>query len=269
MISFASRKTPSANLAVTLLLLLAASLSSLLPPASACSRELHSTVETYNRGDIRRMPVEECGRLAEQASEDSIKKETKVREADESTLQRQIEDIVTKSRVDGSSIQLGTASKMDKTSETRYKWSTGKILWNVELRGCTASDIIVKEGDCLPLINNPFRRLASSERHNRRSLLCSHGNKNNGHCSAKVKCTYRAFTNDLNGKCEAPAPPPSPTPTPTPAAKTTEGNNGLAVILTKDQDCNIFTPCAAPLTCKLTEGLSFCVLPIFGKCKCQ
>lgn len=247
--------------------------------AGACTRTLHTTTETYNRGDVRRMPNAECGRFAEQASEESIKKETKIRNAEGSDLQREISAISSRKTAGvnygaggiGASVRSDTTSKIDKTSETTYKWSSGGVLWNVELNGCTAFDIIVKEGDCLPLISNPFpfrRRglLLLPERRNRRSLLCDHGNKNNGHCSAKVKCSYRAFTNDLDANCQAPAPPPV---VPPPPDKTTTTNGGTIVIIQKDQDCNMFTPCAQPLKCTLTEGLSFCMIPIFGKCKCM
>jgi len=35
------------------------------------------------------------------------------------------------------------------------------------------------------------------------------------------------------------------------------------------QQCNAFAPCAYGLTCKLKEGYSWCVVPVFGKCECM
>jgi len=110
-----------------------------------------------------------------------------------------------------------------------------------------------------------------------RHLLCGTGHKNDGFCSADVMCTYSASTNDLDDNCQPPPgpdpPPPPPAPPAPPASSPSAvtatpsppgGGPGNAV----GQDCNMFQSCQAGLTCKVTEGWSVCLIPLWGKCKC-
>ena len=243
--------------------------------AHACTRSARSTVETKNFGGVRRMPQVECGRKAEESVAETLRNDAKIRYFEGSDIQNEIKKASAKTKVVVTSgAVMGehqSDTSVEKTNDSKYTWRVDGILWNIELDGCTASDVYVKEGSCMALVSGSSIGDTISDAADTvskflgRRLLCDHGNNGDGFCSAKVTCNFRAYTNDLDSNCEPPPAPVVPgTAGPANTGTTTNPPGGGGVGGAAGHECNFLAACQTGLNCKDVFGLP-CILPIACK----